>query len=372
MDNRFAKVMTPEGIRCPIDAGLHCSDVISLARAYGDMISPEGDHDFVIGYDTRLSSASLAEAISIGLRSGGHHVTHIGLCATPMLRWYAAEQAFDGAVMITGGGSPAGYNGLKLYRERAIVLGRENGLEEIADNVQPPFYSGRACTPELHYATPLTDYAAVIRSHCRTVSPIKIALDAGHGVGGLDTRAVFSHLHNVRIWELNFEPDGNFPNRSPDPRQSSGLAALGRCVDTHGCHFGAAFDGDADALVVVDEAGRTIDGERLGALLALFMLAQHPDSSVVHHPDARPDVVAAIAAAGGHPIASADTSTAAVQIAMQREKVLFGMNDQGKYFYGDLFGIDNALRTVIELINGLADQERPLSWLVDTLKTEAT
>lgn len=370
MDNRFAKVMTPEGIRGPIDDCLHCSDVISLARAYGDMISPEGDHDFVIGYDSRLSSASLAEAVSIGLRSGGHHVTHIGLCATPMLRWYAAEQDFDGAVMITGGGSPTGHNGLKLYRERAIALGRDNGLKEITSNIKPPFYLGRACTPELHYATPLTDYAAVIRSHCRTTHPIKIALDAGNGVGGLDTRAVFSHLHNVRIWELNFEPDGSFPNRPPDPRHRQALETLGQCVDTHGCHFGAAFDGDADGIAVVDETGQALDPERIGALLALFLLGRHPGGTVIHHPEARAEIVKAIIAAGGQPIAASDASTAAIQTTMQRTDALFGMNDQGKYFYGDLFGIDNALRTVIELINGLADHDQPLSQLAGTLSME--
>ncbi|AOV17154.1 hypothetical protein BJI67_08850 [Acidihalobacter aeolianus] len=369
MDNRFTQVITSEGIRYPVERGLHCSDVISLARAYGDMISPEGDKEFVIGYDTRLSSASLSEAVSIGLRSGGHHVTHIGLSSTPMMRWYAAEHGYVGAIMITGGGAPIGYNGFKLYRERAIALGRDSGLDEIAASALPPFYSVLTCTPELRYAAPLPDYAAVIRSYSRTFSPIKIALDVGNGVGGLDTSAVFSHLHNVRIWELNFEPDGSFPNRSPDPRHPQALQNLGQCVVTNGCRFGAAFDGDADDLVVVDENGSALEPERLGALLAQFLLDQHPGGAVVHHPDLRPDILASISAAGGRPIAAKNSSTAAIQITMQNEDALFGMNDQGKYFYGDLYGIDNALRTIIELINGLTENEHPLSSIAANLKS---
>ncbi len=58
-----------------------------LARAFGDLASPDGDGTFAIGYDVRASSPSLAEAASLGQRSGGHHVTHIGTYTTPQLEW---------------------------------------------------------------------------------------------------------------------------------------------------------------------------------------------------------------------------------------------------------------------------------------------
>lgn len=371
MSFRVEQVLTPEGIRGPVEGGLQCGMVISIARAFGDLISPEGDREFLIGRDARSSSASLAEAVSIGLRSGGHHVTHIGLCATPMLRWYAAEQGFDGAVMITGGRLPPTYNGLKLYTHHARALSVGHGLEEVLARVEPPFHSGHACTPELHYSSPLADYAAVIRSHCRTHTPIKVAIDAGNGIGGLDTRMVFSHLHTVRIWELGFEPDPAFPKRSPDPQTPGALDALSDCVVTNGCHFGIAFDGDADALMLVDETGRSVSPDRFGGLLALILLEQQPAGTVIHGPAVSPAVVAAIRAAGGRPFEVRDGSAATIQAAMHEARALFGISDQGNYFYGDLYATDNALRSLIELINGLADRSQPLSALLDALSLVA-
>ncbi|AOU97677.1 hypothetical protein BI364_06645 [Acidihalobacter yilgarnensis] len=370
MNTLLEQALTPDGIRGSVNGGLQCGQVISIARAFGDLISPEGDREFLIGHDARRSSASLAEAVSIGLRSGGHHVTHIGLCATPMLRWYAAEQKFDGAVMITGGRLPAEYNGLKLYREHAVALSVGHGLEEVIARAEPAFYSGHACTPELHYASPLADYAAVIRSHCRTYTPIKVAIDAGNGIGGLDTRMVFSHLHTVRIWELDFEPDGAFQNRSPNPQDPGALDTLSRCVVTHGCHLGIAFDGDADALMVVDETGLPIAPDRLGGLIALIMLEQHPGGGVVHGPAVSHEVTEAIRSAGGQPLGVRDGGAATIQVAMVDKQALFGISDRGNYFYGDLYSTDNALRSLIELINGLADRPQPLSTLIQTLRLE--
>ena len=67
---------------------LRCRQVMPLARAFGDLLAPNGDGTFAIGHDVRASSPSIAEAISLGLRSGGHHAIHIGACTRPQLEWY--------------------------------------------------------------------------------------------------------------------------------------------------------------------------------------------------------------------------------------------------------------------------------------------
>lgn len=370
MKESIQQILTPHDIHGRVDSELQCPTVISIARAFGDLISPEGDREFLIGHDVRYSSASLAEAVSIGLRSGGHHVTHIGVSTTPMLRWFAAEQGFDGAVMITGDQLPKEYNGLKFYSKHAIALGIGHGLEKVIERATPPFSSGHNCTSELHYASPLNDYAAIIRSHCRTYAPIKIAIDAGNGVGGIDTRAVFTHLHSVRIWEIAFEPDGYFPNRPPSLQNHGDLDSLSRCVKRHGCQFGVAFDGDSDALKAVDETGRIIPPDHLGAMLALILLKQHPGGVVIHEPTISTRVINAIQAAGGHPVATRENTKESVQVAMIDKKALFGITGSGNYFYGDLHFTDNALRSLIELINGLAGQSQPLSALVHTLRLD--
>lgn len=370
MKESIQQILSPHDIHGRVDTELQCPKAISIARAFGDLISPEGDREFLIGHDIRYSSASLAEAVSIGLRSGGHHVTHIGITTTPMLRWFAAEQGFDGAVMITGDQLPKEYNGLKLYREQAIALGMGHGLDKVIDQAAPPFASGHNCTSELHYASPLNSYAAVIRSHCQTYAPIKVAIDAGNSVGGIDTRAVFTHLHSVRIWEIAFEPDGYFPSRPPSLQNPGDLDSLCRCVIRHGCQFGVAFDGDSDALMAVDEAGQVILPDQLGGLIALILLQRHPGGIVIHQPNTTPRVIDAIQAAGGRTVATHENAKEAVQVSMVDEKALFGITNSGNYFYGDMHFTDNALRSLIELINGLAGQSQPLSVLTQSLNLD--
>lgn len=49
--------------------------------------------------------------------------------------------------------------------------------------------------------------------------------------------------------------------------------ALARAVVDNGCDLGVALDGDADRLVLVDEKGQIVDGDRLMAMCAVRMLA---------------------------------------------------------------------------------------------------
>jgi phosphoglucosamine mutase len=80
------------------------------------------------------------------------------------------------------------------------------------------------------------------------------------------------------LWELGAEvipigvaPDGFNINKAVGSTAPAALAAL---VRERQAHLGIALDGDADRLVLVDEAGQVIDGDQILALIAHSWHAQ--------------------------------------------------------------------------------------------------
>lgn len=338
---------------------LDCEQAMAIARAFGDTVR-QGDGRFVIGHDVRITSPSLAEAVSVGLRSGGHHVTHIGPSTSPMLYWYGAEGGFDGSIMITASHLPPRYNGFKLSGRDALPLNGEQGLPQVAARVRLPFVFDQPCTPVIHHASPLEDYVRVLRRHLRGAGTLRLAVDAGNGSGGTDTHRVFEHFKHLWLHELNFDPDGHFPNRSPNPLDPGALDRLSRCVVRHGCAFGVAFDGDADRAVVVDERGERVSADLLGALLAARLLRRHPGATVLYDLRASRTVPEAIEAAGGKAVRTR-VGHAFVKRAMREHRALFALELSGHYYYADLHSTDNGLRTLIEVTQLVSTGGQPLS-----------
>ena len=83
-----------------------------------------------VGYDCRLSSPSLAEAVREGIVSQGANVIDLGLASTDLL--YFASGSLDVAgVMLTASHNPPRYNGMKFCLPGARPVGQESGLGDI-------------------------------------------------------------------------------------------------------------------------------------------------------------------------------------------------------------------------------------------------
>ena len=85
----------------------------------------------LIGRDCRETSEAIRDALARGLREAGAEVTDLGLCTTPMVYFFTAEEGFDGSVMITASHNPPTDNGLKVSRRGALPVGYADGLDEV-------------------------------------------------------------------------------------------------------------------------------------------------------------------------------------------------------------------------------------------------
>ena len=107
-------VLREYDIRGIVDNTLHTADAFAIGRCFGTMVSRAGGTTVAVGYDGRLSSPALEQALVEGLVASGMTVLRIGRGPTPMLYYAAATRQTGGAVMVTGSHNPPNYNGFKM------------------------------------------------------------------------------------------------------------------------------------------------------------------------------------------------------------------------------------------------------------------
>ena len=84
-----------------------------------------GGRRWLVGRDVRESSPLVHDALVSGLSEAGAEVADIGLCTTPMVYFFTAEDGYDGSVMITASHNPACDNGLKVQCRPAVGAAAE-------------------------------------------------------------------------------------------------------------------------------------------------------------------------------------------------------------------------------------------------------
>jgi phosphomannomutase len=362
--NRYTKVFGAYDIRGVVGKELDSPMVRAIAGTYGDYFRPRQPGRFIIGHDGRWSSPAFAEAASVGLRESGHKVTRIGLASTPMVYWFGAEGNFDGSIAVSASHLPPQYNGLKLCQQDALPLSSEHGLDKIAALLRRPRQPLQRPSDELlQQASPLPLYVARIRGFLRPDKPVKVAVDAGNGVGSIATDVLLSSVDTIQLWRLGFHLDSYFRERSPNPLDEGALDRLSTMVKQQRLDFGVAFDGDADRVVAVDEKGAMVPPDALGGLIGVHLLKQDPGALVLHDLRASRALPEEIRAVGGHPVRTR-VGHAFIKRAMREQKAIFSMELSGHYYYADLHYTDNGLRTLVELINIASASDRTLSQLI--------
>src|SRR3954452_1565419 len=116
-------VLREYDIRGIIGKTLTAADAKAIGRSFGTVVVRGGGKRVCVGYDGRLSSVELEEALVEGLVSTGLHVERIGLGPTGMLYFAVRDREASAGVMITGSHNPPDYNGFKMMMAKAPVYG---------------------------------------------------------------------------------------------------------------------------------------------------------------------------------------------------------------------------------------------------------
>ncbi|APZ42736.1 hypothetical protein [Acidihalobacter ferrooxydans] len=338
---------------------LDCRQMMILARAFGDWREP-GDGSFAIGHDLRVSSPSLAEAASLGLRSGGHHVTHLGACTTPLLEWTVDHEEFDGGLMISGGCGLPAHNGIYFYGPGAEPLSAADVLAAIRlDSVEALFLD--PCVSALHYAHPLPAYAAWLRQSLRGLGRrMKIVVDVGHGAAAAELKEILPHFPDLYVEQIGSDSDPSHSRRAPDPLSAKAQARVIPRIQKTGCGNGAVLDACGTRLVVIDERGRCVNPYVLGVLLAEERLAARQKLRVLYAEPAPAFVDAALSCLGVKSEAVAGSALGQWHAIHDARATLY-FDGCGHVSYGDFPGSANALLALFRLMRLLSHGEAPLS-----------
>lgn len=330
--------------------GVYGKDLDELiAERLGSAIAERVDgREVVLGADLRPSSSPLKWALVRGLIDGGAQVVDIGVVPTPVL--YDAKDRLGayGAVMVTASHNPPQYNGFKLmFGERPVTPEDIRRLAEAAETRRPhrrgSFRTAQAMEP----------YAEMLAQSFGGLRPRQVVVDAGNGAMWWLAPMVLERA-GLLVEPLYCLPDGTFPNRHPNPAIAAHLADLQALCARLGA-WGAAYDGDGDRVIFVDEQGRVLPADRVFVLFITYRLAGQPGARVVYDLKSSLVVPEAVERTGGVPLEER-SGHAFIKARLLDEDAVLGGEISGHYFFGEL-GRDDALYATLLLARLLEERD---------------
>jgi phosphomannomutase len=124
--------------------------------------------------------------------------------------------------------------------------------------------------------------------------------------------------------------------------------------------LGLAFDGDADRVFVVDEAGRGLSGSTTTAMLAAGMLDRHPGATILHNLICSRAVPEVVREHGGIPIRTKVGHSYIKQI-MAESGAVFGGEHSAHYYFRDNFRADSGIIATMLVLEQLSQAGAALS-----------
>lgn len=362
-----AEIFRAYDIRGIVDKTLSSDDAYNIGRAFGTYVRRQTRNKghtvrVCMGYDGRISSPELSEALSKGLLDSGADVDALGLGPTPMVYFAVKDRLADAGIMVTGSHNPPTHNGFKMMLQDRSVFGE--AVQEIAQLIRSQDYETGSGSYKEHDVKP--SYIKRLVRDLRPTRPLKIAWDAGNGATAPVLKNFVKELPGEHIL-LYDQVDGLFPAHHPDPTVDENLKDLQNVVRKQGCDLGIAFDGDGDRIGVVDENGNIIRGDTLLALYAGDVLEKNPGAPVIADVKCSKVLFDEIARLGGKPVICA-TGHSIVKTRLAELKAPLAGELSGHIFFADkYYGFDDALYCAVRLMNILCENARPLSQMAGNL-----
>lgn len=302
-----------------------------------------GASKMVIGRDIRLSSAELSEAVANGIRDAGAEVLDIQLGGTEMVYFATDYLNADGGIMVTASHNPADYNGLKIVREEARPVSADTGLQDIralAESDDRLIADKRGTHAPVnifdHYIEHLLGYVDV-----PALEPLKLVVNPGNGGAGIAIDGLAPDLP-FELIELNYPPDGTFPNGIPNPMLLENQSVTADAVVRNKADMGIAWDGDFDRCFLFDENGGFIEGYYIVGLLAESLLASNPGGSIVHDPRLTWNTLDIVEAAGGKAVQS-KSGHSFIKETMRDVDAIYGGEMSAHHYFRDFAYADSGM-----------------------------
>ncbi len=247
--------------------------LVRLGKAVAKVfMKDQKKHRILIGKDTRLSGYMIESSLAAGITAMGADLMLVGPVPTPGVAYLTRSMRADAGIVISASHNPFEDNGIKIFGADGFKLPDE--LEaEVEQLLQPGVLDGKvADSSQIGKATRINDAVGrytVFLKGCfpreHSLDGIKVGLDCANGAGYVVGPQTLSEL-GADVVSRGVSPSGKNIN--------AGFGSLypevvGKLVTEQNLQLGIALDGDADRCILVDEKGRTLDGDVVLAICAL-------------------------------------------------------------------------------------------------------
>ncbi len=255
----------------------------------------------VIGRDTRLSGDMLEAALAAGLASAGIDVVNVGIVPTPAVAQIALALGAAAGVVISASHNPFEDNGIKFFGpdgrklpdrvedEIEATLHRLNSLPRPTGGAIGKIVYDRSAVS--HYiASVVASISGASASSCgadrnleaaagrasmpendKPLAGLRLVADCANGAAYALAPQILRAL-GAEVFPQHDTPDGVNINVDCGSTHPKAMAEYVRTLGKGA--IGLAFDGDADRVMLADENGSIVDGDRMMAIIALHLHAQ--------------------------------------------------------------------------------------------------
>lgn len=326
------------------------------------------DTSVLIGCDWRLSSPPLREALLEGLVESGARVLDAGAVPTPLIYFGKRRLGLGTAAVVTASHNPPEYNGLKLLLENGPASPEQ--IVQLRRNIRAARFKRPGGSVESVNLMELYQSHTVANWGRRFAEPRSRAagpyvLDPGNGVWSGLAVQIFRAL-GIRCQAIHDEPDGTFPNRSPDCAAPGSLSRLATSVRQSHAAAGIAWDGDGDRLAICDDTGAVLSTDRLALLLIPELAPKDGQDRILLDVKMSRKVKAAVESRGAIPLVE-KSAHCLLEQTMIRENCLFGCEYSGHLFFRELGGSDDGMHSALVVVDFLERSGSLLSQLVERL-----
>ena len=227
-------------------------------------------HRVVIGKDTRLSGYMVESALTTGLLAVGMDVFLVGPVPTPAVSMLTKSLRADIGIMISASHNPFYDNGIKIFDKSGNKLSDavEKEIESMIDGdintyLAKPNMLGKAKRIEDARGR----YVEFVKNSFpkdKSLEGLKVVIDCANGAAYSMAPAILWEL-GAQVIAIGVTPDGFNINENCG---STHPEFLSKAVLENKADIGIALDGDADRLLVVDENGEVISGDKIIGLIA--------------------------------------------------------------------------------------------------------
>ncbi len=246
---------------------------LALGEALALLLRDGHTQRVVIGKDTRLSGYLIENAISSGLCTMGAEAIFLGPLPTPGIAFITRAMRADAGVVISASHNPYTDNGIKFFDAFGFKFPDEfeKRLEDWVLK-KGDLAAHRVDADAVGKAYRVDDVSGRYIEFLKASFPkvlslegMKIALDCANGAAYKIGPTVLREL-GATVFPLSIEPNGRNINANCGALHPQAVA---EAVRAQGAHIGIALDGDADRVILCDEKGEIVDGDRLLGICAI-------------------------------------------------------------------------------------------------------